>query len=179
MAEIEHFYDPTNKKHPRFNEVKNECIPLYSKECQASLLEPITNMTVGEAVSKQIIDNEILAYFMVRSKKFFEKCGIPNHAIRYRQHMSDEMAHYAADCWDAEIETSYGWIEVAGHADRACFDLDVHSKATKVDLVAGRPIKNPYEVTTVLITVDKKVIGMKLKKESNILNQFIETATEE
>jgi len=27
------------------------------------------------------------------------------------------MAHYASDCWDAEIETSYGWIEIAGHAD--------------------------------------------------------------
>ena len=24
------------------------------------------------------------------------------------------MAHYAQDCWDAEIETSYGWIECAG-----------------------------------------------------------------
>jgi len=43
-------------------------------------------MTVGEAVAKKIIDNEILAYFMVRSKKFFERCGIPDCAIRYRQH---------------------------------------------------------------------------------------------
>jgi len=116
---------------------------------------------------------------MVRSKKFFEKCGIPDNAIRYRQHLDSEMAHYASDCWDAEIETSYGWIEVAGHADRSCFDLEMHSKATKVDLVAGRPIKNPYEVVNVLITVDKKAIGMQLKKESNILNQYIENSTEE
>lgn len=77
MAEIEHFYDPTNKKHPRFEEVREERIPLFSKECQRDLLPPITDMTVGEAVQKQIIDNEILAYFMVRSKKFFERCGIP------------------------------------------------------------------------------------------------------
>jgi len=33
MAEIEHFYDPSNKKHPRFEEVKDERIPLFSKEC--------------------------------------------------------------------------------------------------------------------------------------------------
>lgn len=33
MAEIEHFYDPSNKKHPRFYEVKDEKIPLFSKEC--------------------------------------------------------------------------------------------------------------------------------------------------
>ena len=28
--------------------------------------------------------------------------------------MKNEMAHYACDCWDAEIETSYGWIECVG-----------------------------------------------------------------
>ena len=179
MAEIEHFYDPTNKKHPKFNEVKDECIPLFSKECQNSLLDPITDMTVGEAVQRQIIDNEILAYFMVRSKKFFEKCGIPDNAIRYRQHLDSEMAHYASDCWDAEIETSYGWIEVAGHADRSCFDLMMHSKATKIDLVAARPLKTPVEVTNIIITMDKKTLGSQLKKDSSIVVKYIETATEE
>lgn len=136
-------------------------------------------MTVGEAVSKSIIDNEILAYFMVRTQKFFEKCGIPDNAIRFRQHLNSEMAHYADDCWDAEIETSYGWIEIAGHADRSCYDLRVHSEATKTDLVAGRPIKVPFEQTNIIITHDKKAIGMKFKKDSNILNKFIEESTEE
>jgi len=32
--------------------------------------------------------------------------------------MSDEMAHYAKDCWDAEILTSYGWVECVGMANR-------------------------------------------------------------
>lgn len=36
------------------------------------------------------------------------------------------MAHYACDCWDAELETSHGWIEVAGHANRSAFDLEAH-----------------------------------------------------
>lgn len=35
------------------------------------------------------------------------------------------MAHYAADCWDCEINCSYGWVETIGHADRSCFDLEV------------------------------------------------------
>lgn len=116
---------------------------------------------------------------MVRTNKFFEKCGIPQNAIRYRQHLDTEMAHYASDCWDCEIETSYGWIEVCGHADRSCYDLQMHSKATKVDLVAGRPLKTPFEQTTIQISVDKKVLGMKLKKESNIVNAHIENLTEE
>ena len=40
------------------------------------------------------------------------------------------MAHYASDCWDAEILTSYGWVEAVGCADRSAFDLRNHSKAT-------------------------------------------------
>ena len=32
--------------------------------------------------------------------------------------MANEMAHYACDCWDAEILTSYGWVECVGCADR-------------------------------------------------------------
>ena len=51
------------------------------------------------------------------------------------------MAHYACDCWDAEVETSYGFIEVAGHADRSCFDLTRHAKKTKTELKAGRLLK--------------------------------------
>lgn len=37
------------------------------------------------------------------------------------------MAHYAEDCWDAEIESSYGWIECVGIADRSAYDLRAHS----------------------------------------------------
>ena len=37
------------------------------------------------------------------------------------------MAHYAEDCWDAEVDTSYGWIECAGLADRSAYDLRVRA----------------------------------------------------
>ena len=40
------------------------------------------------------------------------------------------MAHYAADCWDAEIECSYGWIECVGIADRSAYDLHAHTVRT-------------------------------------------------
>lgn len=42
------------------------------------------------------------------------------------------MAHYAEDCWDAEVETSYGWVECAGLADRSAYDLRAHTTASKV-----------------------------------------------
>lgn len=98
----------------------------------------IRDLTLEDAVAKKVIDNETLAYFMARTYQFLINVGIKAEAIRFRQHRSDEMAHYAQDCWDAEVETSYGWIEIAGHADRSCYDLSRHSQRTKVELLAAR-----------------------------------------
>lgn len=58
---------------------------------------------------------------------FLTQLGIDKERLRFRQHLSNEMAHYAADCWDAEIESSYGWIECVGIADRSAYDLRAHS----------------------------------------------------
>ena len=30
------------------------------------------------------------------------------------------MEHYSYDCWDAETETSYGWIEIVVHSYKTC-----------------------------------------------------------
>ena len=35
------------------------------------------------------------------------KVGVNPNKLRFRQHMNNEMAHYACDCWDAECKTSY------------------------------------------------------------------------
>ncbi len=144
MAEIEHFVDPENKDHPRFYRVKDLQIPLFTKQNQISdERKVITDMTLGQAVELKVIDNETLAYFMARTYQFLINVGINADGIRFRQHRDDEMAHYAKDCWDAEVETSYGWIEIAGHADRSCFDLSRHSERTKTELVAARQLKEP------------------------------------
>ncbi|VEL24470.1 unnamed protein product [Protopolystoma xenopodis] len=69
--------------------------------------------------------------------------GIQADRLRFRQHMANEMAHYACDCWDAECHTSYGWIECVGCADRSCFDLNQHSRATGARLIAERHLDEP------------------------------------
>lgn len=85
-------------------------------------------------MDQKIIDNETLAYFMGRTYLFLVQAGVSPQRLRFRQHMKNEMAHYACDCWDAEIETSYGWIECVGHADRSAYDLNAHMKDAKVTL---------------------------------------------
>lgn len=89
------------------------------------------------------------------------------------------MAHYAADCWDAEVECSYGWIEVAGHSDRSCFDLTRHAEHTKKELVAARPLKEPIKVKLVRTIIEKQLIGKALKKDSQPILKILEALTEE
>lgn len=89
------------------------------------------------------------------------------------------MAHYACDCWDAEVETSYGWIEVVGHADRSCFDLSRHAQKTKTELVAARLLPEPVLVKLINIVQNKKEIGMAFKADSKPINTVIDDLTEE
>ena len=154
MAEIEHFVDPLNKDHPKFKNVAAQVLPLWTAQAQEAM-GPVVNMVVGEAVQSKSIGNQTVAYFMARTYLFLISCGINDDAIRFRQHRSNEMAHYAQDCWDAEVETSYGWIEVAGHSDRACFDLTKHAEKTKVDMFAARPLKESKVIKFIVITLDK------------------------
>lgn len=89
------------------------------------------------------------------------------------------MAHYACDCWDAEVETSYGFIEVAGHADRSCFDLTRHAKKTKTELKASRLLKEKILQKQIIATPNKKEIGKNFKKEAKPINEAIEEWEEE
>ena len=116
---------------------------------------------------------------MARSYKFFCILGVKTDAIRYRQHRDNEMAHYAQDCWDAEIETSFGWIEVAGHSDRSCFDLTKHAEKTKVELVAARPLKEPKHIKFIKVTMEKPKIGKTFKKDGQKVLKAIEAWTNE
>lgn len=77
-----------------------------------------------------MVANETLGYYMARIYQYLLKIGINPKKLRFRQHLSNEMAHYACDCWDAECLTSYGWIECVGCADRSAYDLGQHTKAS-------------------------------------------------
>ena len=177
MAEIEHFVHPNKKNnHPKFKSagISNLVLPLLSKEQQEGD-GSIIKMSLGDAVEAGIIDNETLAYFIGRVYQYLTRVGLDSAKIRFRQHRSTEMAHYASDCWDAEAETSYGWIEIVGIADRAAYDLTVHSKASKVDLVAHERLDTPIQTSVVELNVlDKSKFGKLFKKDGNSILEFLE-----
>ncbi len=49
-------------------------------------------MALGEAVSRGIIANETLAYFIGRTWLFFLKCGVDPARMRFRQHLQHEVS---------------------------------------------------------------------------------------
>jgi glycyl-tRNA synthetase len=173
MAEIEHYVHPDRKNHARFVEVKDIVLPLYSSAAQLAAEGP-TNMSIGAAVAKKIVDNETLGYFIARIYLFVLKLGISPSLVRFRQHLANEMAHYACDCWDLEIKSSYGWIESVGCADRSAFDLTAHSKKSGEKLVAREYLEIPIVSTRLHLEFNKKVFGPAFKQNAKTVTAYFD-----
>ena len=167
MAEVEHFVDPAGgKRHAKFASVRDVTLPLLTRATQAAGGTKPTPMAIGEAVATGLVDNETLGYFLVRIQRFMERIGVDTaHKLRFRQHLPNEMAHYAADCWDCELRCSYGWVECVGCADRSAYDLEVHTKATGTPLLVREPLAEPRRVKEWCARLDKKKAGPRLKGE--------------
>lgn len=178
MAEIEHYVDPEDKTHERFNEVRDVVLVLLDRKVQESGSSKVTNMTVGEAVDKGIIANQTLGYFIARIYQFLLKIGINPERLRFRQHMANEMAHYATDCWDAEIQNSTGWTECVGCADRAAYDLSVHSAKTGHPLVVRQALKEPIVTEREVPEFNKKLVGKTFKQDAAVLQNLVEAMDE-
>lgn len=179
MAEIEHYVDPEGgKKHRRFGEVKDINLALLDRETQLSGSTDVRKVTVGQAVADGTVDNETLGYFLARIYLFLKKIGIDETKIRFRQHMANEMAHYAADCWDAELLTSYGWIECVGCADRSAYDLSVHAKRTGASLVVREILPEPIKVTEWEIHLHRKIFGPMFKKTARFVGAALAATTQ-
>lgn len=168
MAEIEYFVDPEDKTHNKFESVKDTKLNLYSA-CNQMNGEPFQNMSIDEAVKKGIVANEVLGYFLARISMFMLKIGIDATKMRFRQHMSNEMAHYATDCWDCECLTTIGWLECIGCADRSCYDLTQHANAANVKLSASRQLKEAKEIEVVECFPQKAILGKLLKENAKVV----------
>ncbi|KAL5504931.1 GRS1 [Sanghuangporus vaninii] len=179
MAEIEHYVDPENKSHERFGEVRDVMLALLARTTQTSGRTEVSHMSVGDAVAKGVIANETLGYFLARIQQFLLKIGIVPSRLRFRQHMANEMAHYATDCWDAEIHNSMGWTECVGCADRAAYDLSVHSAKTGHSLVARQALKVPIVSEKLVPEFNKKNFGKTFGRDSSAIQQTVSGFSEE
>ena len=71
MAEIEHFLDPEDKSHPKFDSIKDVEVSLYSACCQMEG-KSVYKTTIGKAVGEKTIDNQTLGYFIARFVFYFQ-----------------------------------------------------------------------------------------------------------
>jgi glycyl-tRNA synthetase len=168
QAELEFFVHPAEKKHPNFGEVSEDVLTLVDK------FEKTHRITLREAVEKGIIANEVLAYFIGKTRRFLLAIGIKDEKLRLRQHKDDERAHYATDCWDAEALTGYGWIEIVGIADRTDYDLSRHAKFSGEDLSIFIPYEKPLTVKKKKTIPKMNVLGPAFKAKAKKIAEALE-----
>jgi glycyl-tRNA synthetase len=180
MAEIEHFVDPEGgKKHLRFAEIKDIKMTFLNRKVQLEGSTKTEEITIGEAVASELVDNETLGYFLARIQMFLLRLGVDYQKLRFRQHMANEMAHYAADCWDAELQTSYGWIECVGCADRSAYDLTVHRNKTGASLCVRETRPEPLKIEEYQIEIERKKFGPRFKKDAKAIEQAVEALSQD
>jgi len=169
QMEVELFVDPDDKDWAKFPEIENEELDLIPN----TTLQ-LTRMTVKEAVEKGVIANRVLAYFVYTTKQLLVGMGIDPARLRFREHEKDEMAHYAADCWDAEVLLSYGWTEIVGIADRGCWDLSRHAQFSGQDMTHFKKFDVPKEVEMDKVKAKNKALGPRFKAKAKDVAAAIE-----
>ncbi|KAL4860548.1 hypothetical protein BDV12DRAFT_209200 [Aspergillus spectabilis] len=155
LAEIEHFVDPGGgKKHLSLSLVKGLKPSFLNRSTQLAGGWNLEYNSLADTVTSNMFNDETLGYFM-------------GQKIRFKQNTTDEMAHYATDCWDAELQTSYGWIECIGCRDRSAYNLTVHSKKTAESLLLFESREgNLFEVDEWQIDIDKGKLGPTFKNNA-------------
>jgi len=169
MMEVELFVDPADKDWVRFPNIENEMMTLVPDDGKT------ITISVGDSVKKGIIANRVLAYFVHATQRLLLALGIDREKLRFRQHLSDEMAHYAADCWDAEVLLSYGWTEITGIADRGCWDLSRHAEFSGSDMTHFKRFDEPKEVDMDVVKAKHKALGPKFKGSAKDIAAAIES----
>jgi glycyl-tRNA synthetase len=90
------------------------------------------------------------------------------------------MAHYAADCWDAEVFLDrLGWIEIVGVADRTDYDLLAHASASKVNLSVFVHYDQPVKQQKTIVKPDFKALGPRFKGKAKAVGEALKALSKE
>lgn len=134
LMEIEYFVHPEKKDECSYaDEVLDYGLNVLSADMQ-NKNKAMEKMTIKECLSKKIIKTQWHAYWLVQMHKWFVDLGADASHFRIRQHVKEELSHYALDTWDLEYEFPFGWKELQGFANRTDFDLKQHITHSKSDL---------------------------------------------
>jgi glycyl-tRNA synthetase len=163
QAEAEIFVHPAEKNHPRFYRYARYEMPLLGVLQQLAGESPLL-MTMQEAVEKGIVANEYVAYYLALTHDLLVRIGVAPERLRFRQHLPDERAHYAEDCWDAEVFSGrFGWVETVGIADRTDYDLKAHEQQSGERFAVFLPYEIPRRVNRVRVVPHMGALGPRFR----------------
>jgi len=87
-------------------------------------------------------DLEWFAYWRQFCIDWLKELGMPDDALRIRDHSQEELSHYSKATTDIEFKFPFGWGELWGIADRTDFDLRQHMEKSGEDLTYYDPVEN-------------------------------------
>ena len=134
QMEIEYFVHPEQQNECHLiDEVLDYEMNVLSADMQKQK-KNMEKITIKKALDKKIIKTKWHAYWLAKMHKWFVGLGAEPSHFRIRQHVKDELSHYALDTWDLEYEFPFGWKELQGLSNRTDFDLKQHIEYSKTDL---------------------------------------------
>ncbi|MFY9799723.1 MAG: glycine--tRNA ligase, partial [Methanoregula sp.] len=178
QAEAEIFVHPNEKNHhPAFRRYADYRMPLLTYTRQQNCEDPV-EITMREAVDQGIIANEYVAYYVALTHDLLVAIGIKPERLRFRQHLPDERAHYATDCWDAEVfSPRFGWVETVGIADRTDYDLNAHAGQSGTPMTVFIQYDEPKKTKRRRIIPNMSVLGKQYRTKAKAIFAALERAT--
>ena len=161
MAELEHFIDPEEDE-PDIEKVEDVELKLYPASEQQKENGEYVRLTVEEAIEQNVIKSDWIAYYLGIGKQWYESIGVDMDRFRFRQHLPEERAHYANDCWDAESDIGgkeEDWLEISGYAYRSDYDLSKHDKYSEDNYTIFKEYDEPEIVEEAKVNPDMGYLG--------------------
>ncbi len=129
QMETEVFFNPL-----KIDEVENWDEVKGYKLNLLRLGKQVEAISCQRAVDEKMVSGKLVAYYLARVQQLYEKFGIPNAKLRFRELDDETQAFYAKETWDFATETDLGWIELIACNYRTDYDLKRHGEVSKVDL---------------------------------------------
>ena len=177
QAEAEIFVHPNEKNHhPAFKRYAEYRMPLLTFGQQQRCEDPV-EISMQDAVEKGIIANEYVAYYVALTHELLVTIGIKPERLRFRQHLPDERAHYATDCWDAEVYSQrFGWVETVGIADRTDYDLHAHAQQSGTPMTVFIQYDVPRKIERCRIIPNMSVLGKQYRTKAKAIFEALVTS---
>jgi glycyl-tRNA synthetase len=173
QAEAEIFVHPLRKAHPSFSRYAKYRMPLLGVRQQQENT-PATEVSMEEAVGRGLVANEYVAYYLALTHHLLVTIGVKPEMLRFRQHLPNERAHYACDCWDAEVFSQrFGWVETVGIADRTDYDLRAHERQSGERFSVFIAYETPRQEKRVRVVPNMGALGPRFRGKARAVAEAL------